>query len=199
MWGEGLTLLDALRRAGVDTGCPCPVHERGVEVCMGNCAVLVATEYLDLCPCRTEEETEVIRLRLQTGAAAPPAVDKHIRLSCALPLGPQHEGMIVLMYCAGLSIVVRPRSQITWDIIIYMSTTSIDIKLESCKDKAQSVKNLSTLDSAISNLPAYVATELEVTEVNITQSFEHDVRLESEWICGSIHLDLKFSPSLVSR
>ncbi|BBM97089.1 hypothetical protein MPTK1_1g02940 [Marchantia polymorpha subsp. ruderalis] len=95
MWGEGLTLLDALKRGGVDTGCPCPVHERGVEVCMGNCAVLVATEYLEQCPPRTEEETEVIRLRLQTGVISPPAVDKHIRLSCVLPLGPQHEGMSV--------------------------------------------------------------------------------------------------------
>ncbi|KAL2651230.1 hypothetical protein R1flu_019358 [Riccia fluitans] len=92
---EELTLLDALKRAGVNTGCPCPVHGRGLEVCMGNCAVLVATEWLDSLPPRTDEETDVIKLRLQSGASPPASVDKHFRLSCLLQLGPQHEGMKV--------------------------------------------------------------------------------------------------------
>eukprot|EP00897_Mesotaenium_endlicherianum_P008323 jgi/Mesen1/7519/ME000039S06740 len=97
LYGEGQTLLDALKRSHVDTGCPCDLHDRGLEVCMGNCHVLVPTEWLAHLPPRGEKELYVLKSHSATGTAdrGLKGVNAHSRLSCLVPLSRELDNMVI--------------------------------------------------------------------------------------------------------
>ncbi|GBG62943.1 hypothetical protein CBR_g34314 [Chara braunii] len=96
---EGLTVLGALKDCGVETGCHCKLHDRGLEVCMGNCHVEIADEWLAKFPPRSKDELNVLVDH------APGQITRHSRLSCLLPLTKEHDG-----------IVLSVTEEIPWDI-----------------------------------------------------------------------------------